>query len=115
MIDWAHLYGLRADIGSDTFAKVIELFLDEADGTLDQLARPGAEIPRLLHMLKGTSLAVGFTELAAQCRDGERRAGAGAAPDLAAILAAYRAGREQLLAGLRLVNLAPAEAPSRAC
>lgn len=115
MIDWAHLYGLRADIGSDTFGRVIELFLEEADGTLDQLALPGAEIPRLLHMLKGTSLAVGLTELAAQCRDGERRAGAGAAPDLAAIVAAYRAGREQLLAGLRLVNLAPAEGLVRAC
>lgn len=115
MIDWAHLHGLQADIGSNTFGKVIELFLAEADETLDQLAKPEAEILRLLHMLKGISLAVGFTDLAAQCRDGERRAGAGAAPDIAAILVVYRAGREQLLAGLPPVNLAPSETLGQAC
>lgn len=106
MIDWAHLYGLQADIGGEAFSEVISLFLEEAEGAMARLTE-GQEVPLVLHMLKGTAMAVGLTELAARCRDGERRAAAGAMPDVGAIAAAYASSRDGLLTGLRMVGLAP--------
>lgn len=111
MIDWAHLYGLRADIGSDVFSEVIGLFLAEADGAMELLAQPECDIPLILHMLKGSALAVGLTELAAQCGDGERRAAAGAMPQLGRAAEVYRESRSALLLGLGQVNLVPQQAP----
>lgn len=105
MIDWAHLYGLRADIGSEAFSEVIGMFLVEADDTMDKLARPGSDIGLLLHMLKGTACAVGMTDLAMHCRDSERRVAIGAMPAIEETALAYREGREALIEGLRANNL----------
>lgn len=107
MIDWGHLYGLRADIGTEAFAEVIEMFLIEADGAMEQLARPDCDMALMLHQLKGTALAVGMTELAMHCRDGERRAAAGAMPAIEETIRSYRAGRANLIEGLCANDLLP--------
>lgn len=100
MIDWARLRELQSDLGGEAFGEVIRLFLDETEEAVRRLAEGRDDPQRLLHFIKGDALNLGFTDLAALCSDGERRASAGATPDLAATAHCYDASRALLMEGL---------------
>lgn len=98
MIDWNRLNELREEIGEDDFAEVVEIFLEEVEGSLDTLkeAPAGTSLRDLMHFLKGSSLNLGFSALADLCRIGESAAEAGGSDriDRDAIIACYGASRE---------------------
>jgi histidine phosphotransfer protein HptB len=104
MIDWKRVEELRTEIGADGFAEVAEMFLEEAEETVQSLlAGPDAgEVEGQLHFLKGSALNLGLADLAAICQEGERlaAAGHGAAVDTSAVAAVYRVSRGALLDGL---------------
>ena len=78
MIDWQRANDLRAEIGCEGFAEVVELFLDEVEGVVLRLkTRPEpARYEADLHFLKGGAWNLGFAEFGALCQDGERKAAA---------------------------------------
>jgi HPt (histidine-containing phosphotransfer) domain-containing protein len=104
MIDWKRVEELRTEIGSDGFAEVAEMFLEEADATVQTLDCGPApdDVEGQLHFLKGSALNLGLCDLAALCQSGERKAAAGLASevDTAAVVAVYRASRRALIDGL---------------
>ena len=110
MIDWKRVEELRTEIGTDGFAEVAEMFLEEADATVETLVSGPApdEVEGQLHFLKGSALNLGLCDLAALCQDGERKAatGHGADVDMAAVANVYRMSRHALLAGLSAGPLA---------
>lgn len=101
MIDWSRVDELRAEIGADDFAEVVALFFDEADEVVQRLAALAdpAALEGELHLLKGSALNLGLSELAALCQSGERaaRAGQGASVDVSAVSASYRASKAAFL------------------
>lgn len=110
MIDWKRVEELRAEIGSDGFAEVTDMFLEEADQAVRAMISglPADEIEGQLHFLKGSALNLGFADLAGICQDAERKAAAGygALVDTARIAAVYRASCAQLQARLAQVSAA---------
>jgi histidine phosphotransfer protein HptB len=104
MIDWKRVDELREEIGSDGFAEVADMFLEEAEGAVQALLTGAAmdEVEGQLHFLKGSALNLGLSALAAVCQDGERKAATGnaAAVDLAEVASVYQASRASLLSGL---------------
>lgn len=102
MIDWDRVAELRAEIGADGFAEVVDLFLSEADAVILRL-RPSADRKALesdCHFLKGAALNLGFKTLAAQCQLRETQAALGQdVADLTAVHDCYQASRKALLAG----------------
>ncbi len=104
MIDWKRVDELRMEIGSDGFAEVADMFLEEADEAVRTLLSglPSGEIEGQLHCLKGSALNLGLADLASICQDGERKAAAGygALVDIGQLAAVYRASRSVLLAGI---------------
>lgn len=104
MIDWERVECLRAEIGEADFGEVVDLFLEEVEEVLGRLAahvRP-RQLEADLHFLKGSSLNLGFADLAALCQAEERRAAAGAPVDRAPVAALYAASKKAFLARLRL-------------
>jgi HPt (histidine-containing phosphotransfer) domain-containing protein len=102
MIDWNRVGDLRAEIGDDSFAEVVEIFLEEADevaGRMPGLATP-ADQARALHFLKGSALNLGFEDLAHLCQEGERRAGQGNMVQIPTILESYQASKAAFQTGL---------------
>jgi HPt (histidine-containing phosphotransfer) domain-containing protein len=110
MIDWKRVEELRTEIGNDGFAEVAEMFLEEAEATVQTLVSGPApdEVEGQLHFLTGSALNLGLCELAAICQSGERKAALGRASevDTAAVAAIYRVSREALLDGLLLGRFA---------
>ncbi|OYX44658.1 MAG: histidine kinase [Rhodobacterales bacterium 32-67-9] len=104
MIDWTRVDELRSEIGSDGFAEVVDLFLDEVEGVVLRLkSQPEpARFEADLHFLKGGAWNLGFAEFGALCQDGERKAGAGQRDDIdiRRIVDVYFTSREIFLAGL---------------
>jgi histidine phosphotransfer protein HptB len=104
MIDWQRVDELRDEIGTDGFAEVADMFLEEAEGAVRALLRgvDAEEVEGKLHFLKGSALNLGLSDLASICQDGERRAaaGEGALVDVSLVAAVYRASRAALLSGL---------------
>jgi HPt (histidine-containing phosphotransfer) domain-containing protein len=104
MIDWKRVDELRMEIGTDGFAEVADMFLEEADQAVRSLLSglPAGEIEGQLHFVKGSALNLGLTDLASICQDGERKAAAGygALVDIGQVAAVYRASRSILLAGI---------------
>lgn len=104
MIDWKRVADLRDEIGADAFAEVADMFLEEADQTVQGLVQglvPDA-VEGQLHFLKGSALNLGLSDLAAICQDGERRAaaGQGAEVDLDRVVTVYHLSRAALMDGL---------------
>ena len=69
MIDWKRVEELQTEIGADGFAEVAEMFLEEAEQTVQTLLsgpEPG-DIEGQLHFLKGSALNLGLADLAAIC------------------------------------------------
>ena len=114
MIDWERANELRAEIGCEGFAEVVDLFLDEVEAVVLRLEiRPEpAQYEADLHFLKGGAWNLGFAEFGALCQDGERRAATGNASqvDLARIVKAYFASKDEFLAGLADPARMPASA-----
>jgi histidine phosphotransfer protein HptB len=106
MIDWKRVEELKDEIGTDGFAEVADMFLDEAEGAVKALLRgiPADEVEGQLHFLKGSALNLGLSELAAVCQDGERQAAAGNAAlvDVSLVASVYDASRAALLGGLAM-------------
>lgn len=104
MIDWQRVAELKEEIGTEGFAEVADMFLDEAEGAVRALLSglPASQIEAQLHFLKGSALNLGLSELAAICQEGERKAaaGEGEAVDLNQMAAIYNASRARLLDGL---------------
>ena len=104
MIDWKRVEELRTEIGLDGFAEVAEMFLEEAEATVQALESGPApeDLEGQLHFLKGSALNLGLSDLAAICQEGERKAaaGQGAAVDCGQVAAIYHASRLSLLGGL---------------
>lgn len=114
MIDWKRVEELRTEIGSDGFAEVADMFLEEADQAVRALidGLPPDEVEGQLHFLKGSALNLGLTDLAAICQDGERKAAAGGGTqvDAARVADLYQASRARLLAGLAAAVMADSAA-----
>jgi HPt (histidine-containing phosphotransfer) domain-containing protein len=104
MIDWKRVAELKEEIGADGFAEVTDMFLGEAEGAVRALVAGLApdDVEGQLHFLKGSALNLGFSDLAAICQEGERKAaaGQGAAVDTAQLAAIWRASHASLLGGL---------------
>lgn len=95
MIDWDRVASLRAEIGAEDFAEVVEMFLEEADEVVARLRgiRTGPELEADLHFLKGSALNLGFGDLASLCSISEKRAAQGEAVDLGLVVGCYAASR----------------------
>ncbi|MGV8949662.1 MAG: Hpt domain-containing protein [Cypionkella sp.] len=102
MIEWDRVNDLRAEIGEDDFAEVVDLFMQEADEVIARITNTAgaAVLEADLHFLKGAALNLGFREFADLCQDGERRAASGdCSADLAAVKASYQRSKAALIAG----------------
>lgn len=84
MIDWAKVTELRDEIGSEDFAEVVELFLEEVDEVISQLRDgvPPEKLEGCLHFLKGSALNLGFKAFSSLCAAGEAAAAAGEYQDI---------------------------------
>jgi len=103
VVDWTRIRELRDEIGAEDFTEVIEVFLEEAETMVAELAAaPPEALEEALHALKGTALNLGLGELARVCQDGESRAAAGQAATVARppVLDAYGRARATLLDGI---------------
>ncbi len=103
VVCWTRVHELREEIGPEDFDEVVEVFLEEAEGMVAELAAaPPEALEEALHALKGTALNLGLSELAALCQDGEARAAAGEAAALSVtpVLTAYAQARAALTEGL---------------
>ncbi|MFU8880780.1 MAG: Hpt domain-containing protein [Rhodobacterales bacterium] len=93
MIDWTRVRDLRDEIGDDSFADVVDLFLVETSAVVARLRDypEPASLEADLHFLKGCVLNLGFSKVSALCQQGESMAAKGDAAqvDLAAIINAY--------------------------
>ncbi len=110
MIDWARVKELEQEIGADSFAEVVDLFLSEVEGALAALAPDGnrSQLESDLHFLKGAALNLGFSEFSVLCQAGETLSAQGrvAEVDLPAIVASFRASYAQFQAELALRRVA---------
>ncbi len=104
MINWKRVHELRDEIGSDEFAEVVDLFIEEVDEEIDRLKwRSGmSDLDGRLHCLKGSALNLGFSELCTLCQEGEAAVAQGEADrvDINAIVSCYDRSRAAFLAGL---------------
>ncbi|CUH64950.1 TMAO reductase sytem sensor TorS [Thalassovita gelatinovora] len=74
MIDWKRVAELRDEIGTDDFDEVVELFLDEVHGVIENLRHnPNPDdLESDLHFLKGSALNLGFSDFSEKCHSAER-------------------------------------------
>lgn len=79
MIDWDRVAELREDIGTESFAEVIEIFLGEVGTVIAGLSpdKSAKTLAEELHFLKGSALNIGFGRLAELCAKGEGMAVSG--------------------------------------
>lgn len=99
MIDWDRLRDLRGEIGDDAFEEVVAMFLEETDAVVGRLSADGGAkaLESDLHFLKGSSLNLGFADLAQLCQDGERTAAMGGTDvDLDRVRDIYQASKSAL-------------------
>ncbi len=105
MINWDKVSELREEIGAEDFGEVVEIFLEEVDGAIAELGKPGTEgtLETQLHFLKGSALNLGFADFSSCCQAGESAAGKGQEDgvDLPAIIKCYEASKAEFLAALK--------------
>ncbi|WP_425051001.1 Hpt domain-containing protein [Psychromarinibacter sp. S121] len=104
MIDWTRVEELKAEIGTDEFLEVADLFLEETDEAIVTLPVPAPDtvVRERLHFLKGSALNLGFEVMADLCSRGERLAAAGqsAEIDMGQIVSVYGESKALLLSRL---------------
>lgn len=109
MIDWARITELRDEIGAESFAEIVELFLEEVETEIDSLRNgcPEDALEARLHFLKGSALNLGFTEFSRLCQTGETAAAEGRAceVDLPSTVASFETSKTTFTRGL--ADLAP--------
>ncbi|RJL20472.1 Hpt domain-containing protein [Paracoccus siganidrum] len=72
MIDWGRVVQLRDEVGAAEFGPLLELFLDEVEVVVMRLqAADPAKLADDLHFIRGSAANLGFSGLAALCRDAE--------------------------------------------
>ena len=92
MIDWDRIRELRAEVGEEDFAVVVEMFFEEVDEALGRLFRPGSDaLAEDLHFIKGSALNIGLSEVSNMCRlvESKLREAPAVDGDLCAIQAAF--------------------------
>jgi len=104
MISWDRVNELRDEVGSEDFAEVAEIFLEEVDEVMDRLrATPDPSTYEAeLHFLKGSALNLGFEALSGLCSKGEKAA---LGPDrdsidLSAVIRTYELSKVEFSQGL---------------
>ncbi|RMH47703.1 MAG: Hpt domain-containing protein [Alphaproteobacteria bacterium] len=104
-MDWKRVDELKAEIGEDDLAEVVEIFFEEVAEAVDRLsaAEGEDELAATLHFIKGCALNLGLASLAGACAEGERAVSAGApdSVDPAAIRARFEEGQEALRRALQ--------------
>lgn len=99
MIDRERVDCLREEIGQQNVKELVRLFMNEVAevvGRLKRLGSPG-ERETDLQFLKGSALNLGFSDLAALCQTGERRAAGGATVETGPVIKLYSASRRAFL------------------
>ncbi|MEL6800792.1 MAG: Hpt domain-containing protein [Pseudomonadota bacterium] len=99
LINWDRLDELKAEIGEEDFAEVVELFLAEFEEALQRLsgAEPVAELANEFHALKGCAVNLGMSELAQICAAAEAGARDGQMThDISQISAIFHRSRASL-------------------
>jgi len=104
MINWARVNELKCDIGEENIGEIVEIFLEEVEGVLDEL-RQGPDRTKVkcaAHFLKGSALNLGFERLGAVCSKGESLNKEKAETDtlVADILSVYEASKSEFMHGL---------------
>lgn len=110
MIDWGRVCELRDEIGTEDFAEVVQLFLEETERVVKTLGKDKSAnaIESALHFLKGSALNLGFRDLAALCQIGEKAAAMGRCEtiDLGQVVVIYERSKKAFTAGQQATNAA---------
>jgi len=110
MIDWGRVRELRDEIGMEDFAEVIQLFLEETDEVTEKITAGLSDqaIESALHFLKGSTLNLGFKDLAALCQTGEKAAANGQYEtiNLAKVVTLYETSKAAFQSGQKAENAA---------
>lgn len=91
MIDWDRVAELRSEVGTDDFAEIVTLFVEEVRSVLGPI-REGYEPDdpaEVLHFLKGCAANLGFVTLAQTCVANDQSSQAGAPLKWANVLLSY--------------------------
>lgn len=104
LINWNKVNELRDEVGADDFDEVVELFLEEVEETISELAGAGRSVEHDLHFLKGSALNLGFAEFSDLCRDGEATAAAGdpESVDLTKVTECYNRSKAAFIAEMEM-------------
>ena len=94
MIDWGQVKELENGIGAEDFAEIVDVFIAEVDEAIDALRGSelaGEELSSAMHFLKGSAANLGFSDLAAYCSEGEKKAqnGSSTEVDLTHVISLY--------------------------
>ncbi|WP_347268019.1 Hpt domain-containing protein [Paracoccus sp. (in: a-proteobacteria)] len=100
MLDWNRINELRGEVGDDEFQLILELFLDEVEGTMMRLVPGDAlHLETHLHFLKGCAWNLGFADFGNLCDEAERRVAAQGSDEVSieALLTSYGASKQALM------------------
>ena len=104
MIDWEQVQQLESDVGSEDFAEVVAMFIDEVDEAVEPFATDQQFAPDILsatmHFMKGSAYNLGFVAFADYCATSEQLAATGRASDvdLAKVVRLYNESKSAFLA-----------------
>ncbi|MCU0908849.1 MAG: Hpt domain-containing protein [Rhodobacteraceae bacterium] len=105
MIRWDRYNELRAEVGDEDLAEIVDLFLAELEASVTQImAVPQSGLTAdTFHALKGSCLNIGFDTLADLCAAAEQAVarGEGEGIDRARLAEVYAASRAAFEGGLR--------------
>jgi HPt (histidine-containing phosphotransfer) domain-containing protein len=105
VIDWDAVAELRAEIGEEDFAEVVDAFLEETDEVIARLRTTPdpAGFRSDFHFLKGSALNLGLKTFAEVCRTAEEMAAAGKGPeiDLVEAFRTYESSKSEFLSTIR--------------
>lgn len=72
MLNQSRIDELKAEVGEDDFAEVVELFCEEMDEVFDDIAHANpTKLRECLHFLKGSALNVGLETVGNLCINAE--------------------------------------------
>lgn len=96
MIDWERIAELQEEIGEDDFAEIGQVFVEEIEEKLSELAASSERTPADFHFLRGSAANLGLTSFAEACKDAETRSKSGEVIDLAPLKALFDAALSEL-------------------
>ncbi|MEM7318847.1 MAG: Hpt domain-containing protein [Pseudomonadota bacterium] len=84
MIHWPRVRELRDEVGSEDFAEVVDLFLEEVEEVINLLKSDSGRnnLEQDLHFLKGGALSLGFQHFSDLCQSGEQLSASGNDSDI---------------------------------